>query len=401
MSERSIDFSKNVPLIYGLNGVWSFMVLMPIIVPFFQSRGLTMSEIYQLQAVFGVALLILEVPSGYFSDVFGRKNSLYAASVFHGLGYTSFLYAHDFFTLAVAEVILAIAVSLFSGTDVSLIYDSLEASGNKKAPIKMVGKKVFYLQTGETLGGLVGGWLLLISFGTPLLVQAVVAWLPLVVVYFIKEPPRLLMDRRRHRENVIHVYKSLFKHSKLLNYILLTSMFYGVATLVAVWAFQKYWQHLEIPLLYFGYLWALSNFSVAIMGRYAHKLEKHIGSSITVIMMAALPVVGYFGISAVESIWGIIFCLCFQLSRGINAVVIRDALNKRVTADLRATANSVSSLGVRGLFILLGPVAGHLIDTYGIRATFFGFGIAYVICFFVIILPLLGQRAHFIGAVRK
>lgn len=391
-------YERNIKLIYGLNSLWAFMVIMPIIVPFFQSRGLSMSEIFQLQALFGLALFIFEVPSGYFSDLVGRKTTLLFAGLFHGLGYTSFLVAHDFYSLAAAELVLALAASLFSGTDVSIIYDSQAALNSQKASIKLVGRKVFYLQMGETLGGLVGGFLLLISFEAPIWFQALVAWFPILLIVPLKEPPRIRMDRRRHRENVLYVYTSLFKHSRLLNLILLTGMSYGAATLIAVWGFQKYWQQLEIPLIYFGYLWAFSNLTVAVMARYAHKLEVKIGSSLTVIFMTLLPVVGYLGIGWSASVWGLCFCLCFQLSRGINAVVLKDALNRRVSSDLRATANSVSSLGVRGLFILIGPMVGAMMDHEGVSRAFTWLGFFYLVLFFMLVLPLLHQRKFFQGA---
>ena len=390
--------SRNIPLIYTLNGFWAFMIIMPVIVPFFQSRGLSMSEIYQIQAVFGFALLLFEVPSGYISDLFGRKTSLIWACLLHGIGYFFLVYSTDFLTILASEIVLALAVSLMSGTDVSVIYDSQLAIGSKKAPIKMVGRKVFYLQTGEALGGLLGGFLILFSMNGPIVGQAIVAWLPLCVVAFIKEPPRSSLDKKAHKENFLFVFRTLFVESKTLRLILLTSMFYGVSTLVAVWGFQKYWQEIQIPLSYFGYLWAISNFTVAVTGRFAHKIEVMVGSSVTLVAMALLPVVGFLGVGYVDGVLGVIFCLCFQMSRGLNAVVMRDALNRRIGSELRATANSISSLGVRGLFILIGPIFGAMMDTSGAAKSFAGLGWIYAGLFFVIVLPLLRQRREFQGA---
>ena len=57
--------------------------------------------------------------------------------------------------------------------------------------------------------------------------------------------------------------------------------------------------------------------------------------------------------------------LLFQIGRGLTQVVIKDALNTRVPAEWRATANSISSLGVRLSFFVLGPLLGWLIEWYG------------------------------------
>jgi len=391
----SEHYLRNIPLVFALNAVWMFMVLMPIIVPFFESRGLDMAGIYTLQAMFGAALLVLEVPSGYAADLFGRKRTLMLASLFHGLGFTIFVFAHSFYTLLAAELVLAFAVSLFSGTDVSLIYDSLAAAGSKKAPIKLMGRKVFYQQVGETLGGLAGGWLVLASLEVPVMTQAFAAWLPVLVVFWLREPPRELMDKTKHRENIAYIWRSMFKHSPLLTLVILNMVSAGSATLIAVWAFQKYWQSLGIALAWFGYLWAVSNITVAITARYAHKIEKAVGSAAAVTLMAILPVAGYLGMAWTEAAWGALFCVAFQASRGINSVIMRDALNRRVSSDMRATANSVASLGVRIVFMVAGPVTGWLIDTRGTGHAFLWLGAAFAAAFFLLTIPLLRQRANY------
>jgi len=52
------------------------MVILAVIVPFFKSRGLGMEDVFFVQAFFSLMLVILEVPSGYFSDLLGRRRTL-------------------------------------------------------------------------------------------------------------------------------------------------------------------------------------------------------------------------------------------------------------------------------------------------------------------------------------
>jgi len=389
------QLEANITKIYLFNAIWMFMVIMPVIVVFFQSKGLSMADIFLLQSIFGIAMLLFELPSGYFSDLFGRKITLVVSTVFHGIGFCILPFANDFETLVVMEIFLALAVSLFSGTDVAILYDSLNAIGDRRAHVKIMGRKIYYQQLGETFGALAGGWLILISLECNVWGQAVVSWIPLCVVLTMVEPPRPKMSKRKHKDNFIYIYRSLFRQSRLLTLIILNSMMWGVATLLAVWTFQKYWQEINIPLLWFGYVWAACNLTVALVAKNAHKIEKSLGSPATIILMGILPVIGYFGMSFVEVWWGALFCLCFQASRGINSVILRDALNRRVSGDLRATANSVNSLGVRFIFIIFGPYIGSVIDQSGSSAAFNTLGIAYLVCFIIVLLPFLAQRKHF------
>lgn len=392
---------SNIRKVYWLNGSFCFMVLMPIIVPFFQSRGLDMKNVYELQAIFAAFVLIFEVPSGYISDLVGRKGTLIFASVFYCVGYGIMAVSHGFGLLVVAEILLAISISLFSGTDLSLLYDSLEALESKKATIKVVGRNVFFRNVGESVAGIVGGWLLLWHFEAPAIAQAFVGLVPLGIALTLYEPPRKKMSTRKHSENFRYISKALFGHSRLLTLIVLTGVFYNFATLVAVWTFQEYWQSVGFPLTSFGYLWFLINITVAITARNAHKIEKRWGSEMVIVSLGFLPIFGFLGLGLVPSLWGALFCLCFQICRGLTAVVIADALNKRVTGDMRATANSIVGLGTRVLMVGIGPIVGGMIDQYSLSSALLTLSGFYLVVFAVVLVPLLCLRKQFDPIPRK
>ena len=98
-----------------------FLVIMPIAVPFFQSKGLSMQEVLSLQALFGLVVLLSEVPSGYVADIIGRKQTLVAGAVFCGIGHSLLITADGFWTLALFELALGIGHSLVSGADIGAL----------------------------------------------------------------------------------------------------------------------------------------------------------------------------------------------------------------------------------------------------------------------------------------
>tara|TARA_R110000868_G_scaffold248282_6_gene504673 strand:+ start:1356 stop:2555 length:1200 start_codon:yes stop_codon:yes gene_type:complete len=389
--------NKNIPKINALKFSNAFLVLMPVIVPFFLSIGTDMRGIYLLQSVFAVTMFVCEIPSGYISDLIGRKNTLLVSSVLRAIGFSLFPLADSLTVLIIAEVILGVAISLSSGTDTALIYDTLAITDPKKAPIKILGRSMFFSTMGEGFAALVSSTLLLFMFALKdlAIISAMISWLPFFIIATLVEPPRQKMGTV-HKENISYIFSSLFKQSRLLNLILLNAIFSFTATLTAVWMFQKYWDKIEIPLAYFGFMWALTNFTASFSSKYAHKVEKKIGSVAIIALIGLLPVFGFLGISFTESVWGVLLCLSFQLCRGFGQVVYNDALNKRVTSDFRATANSILQMGVRILFIGIGPLFGYLIDS---RDVFFAnrvFGLAYIVIFALLVIPLIRQRQQFI-----
>ena len=115
---------RNINVIYGLAFFQSFMVIVPVIVPFFIAKGLSLADIFYLQAVFATAIVVFEAPSGYFADVFGRKSALVIGSVIHGAGYFYLNFADELTSLLIFEVCVGIAASLLSGADLALLYDT-------------------------------------------------------------------------------------------------------------------------------------------------------------------------------------------------------------------------------------------------------------------------------------
>jgi hypothetical protein len=228
--------------------------------------------------------------------------------------------------------------------------------------------------------------------------NAVTAWVPLFVVATMVEPPRRKLEGS-HRENARVIVRALLCESGLLRAILCGLMAYGLATLLLVWAVQDYWRLIGVPLEWFGVLWAAYNLTVAISGAGAHRMRRNLGVRGVVLLIGALPVLGYGGMALCSpasggevglavAAGGVLLGLLFQLSRGLTQVVLRDELNRRVETSMRATANSVSSLGVRLCFAGLGPLLGWLIDGHGHRVALGSFGAGYAVVGLVLAVPL-------------
>lgn len=388
--------AANVRCIRVMNFTWMFMLIMPVAVPFFGSVGLTPGQVLEVQAIFGLTIVLFEVPTGYLSDVIGRKGCLVLAGVLHGMAFSLLAGIEGYWDVVCYEVLAALAVCLYSGTDVALLYESLEGLGEKAGRRRALGQRLFWMQVGETSAAILGGWIAVVSLREVAFWNAVVGWLPFLAALPIYEVPRAKMDRRKHLENLGFIWRELFVVSPLVRQILVNLIAYGLSTLLVVWIFQAYWEHMEISIAFFGYLWAGYNLTVAVVGRAAHLVEERFGAHSTLLSIAVLPVLGY-SVMALTALFpgeigacllGILAGVLFQVGRGLTQVVLKDELNGRVKSELRATANSVSSLGVRLGYALLGPFVGILVDGSGYPAAL-SFGAAlYAIFGAALALPL-------------
>lgn len=383
----------NVRKLYLFSFFTMFLVTIPVIVPYWLSLGLDMRQVFQLQALFGLVVAVCEVPSGYACDLWGRKRTLVTGAFLTGCGFTVLLLARDFAGLAAFETITAVGMSLISGSDISLLYDSIkEQDADRGVATKAVANMSFAELVAESIASVLGGLLVLLSFRHVLWAQAVAAWVPFFVALSFREPKGLRMKGSDgHAANFRRLLTHLFRGDPLLRLIFVNLVVWGLSTFMAVWLLQKYWQEQGVPLAVFGITWAALNFSAGLVGKQVHRAEAKWGPIPLLFFLGLAPSVGYFGMAAGSGWLGVAFALFLYAARGVTQVLLRDALNWRLPSEFRATVNSLQSLCFRGGFAILGPILGFIVDRHGMRTAMWSTGSFFVVLFVVVLRPMIAS----------
>ncbi len=367
-----------------------FLVFMPIAVPYFQSKGLSMADVFTLQAFFGLVVLISEVPSGYIADIVGRKSTLVIGAAIAGVGHSLLLFADGFWGLVMFELALGIAHSLISGADIAILYDTELAMGRgEQAQRQIVGRLYSFRTVSESIAAFLCTLLLLHSMDLVIWVQAAAGWIPLALALLLVEPPGERLKSDDHLGNMVEICQALLTRSRLLRLIVLALCIWSLTTFYAVWLLQKLWDLQGVPLAHFGYLWAVLCLVAAVSGRYADAVERRFGATPVLVFIGLAPAVGYLGLDGLGVIGAYFAALSFFIARGFGMVVLRNALNSRIPSEFRATANSLTSFGFRGVFVLTGPVVGYSFDLWGMGITLQALAIVTLVIFVALILPLI------------
>jgi len=343
------------------------MILMPVIVVFFMENGLSLQQIFVLKAINSVSIILLEIPTGYFADVWGRKNTLIFGGILGFLGFLAYALAFNFLGFIIAEICLGIGVSFISGSDSALLYDTLKDHNKENEFVKYDGRMVSVGNFAEAIGGILGGFLASISIKLPVIIQVVVAFIAIPAAITLKET-----ENRKNLKNIGFqqiwqiVKASLFQNKILRNYILLSSVL-GCSTLAMAWFVQPFFDAINVPLQAYGILWTILNLSVGIVSFYAYKIEKKIGFITTIFLISTGLNVMYILTGLTAGYLGIFFILIFYIFRGVATPVLRDYINRYSDSDSRATILSLRSFLIRGFFAILAPLFGWFSDKYTIQ----------------------------------
>lgn len=364
--------ARNPAVLRALAFFQVFMVIVPVAVPLFGDRGLDLTDILQLQALFGVTVMIGEVPSGYVADLVGRRVALIVGAVFLGIGHTLLAFAHDFWTLAAFEIALGIGVSLISGADVALLYDTqLSLGDDAEERQRGLGSLFFVKSLSEAGAGLAAAAVLLwATLEELVLLQLVVGWLPLAFSVLVVEPPTERMSAGSHLDNLGGVLRAVFANGAVLRLTFLTMGAWSLSTYYAVWLIQAHWEREGISLVAFGIMWALLACVAGFASRQAVWFERRLGVGRLLSLVVLLPVFGFGVLALGEGGWALLVAPVFWFARGVGWVVLQEALNRRLASTHRATANSLVSFVMRGGFALSVPVTGAMLRASALTEVF-------------------------------
>lgn len=378
----SFSVRRNLIALYLIKVAKWMNLVMPIIVLFYNSNGLDMQDVFMLQGVYSLTLMALEIPTGYFADIAGRKTSILLGSMFGFSGYLIYSYFSGFWIFVLAEVVLGIGQSLISGADSAMLYDTLAARRLSSKYTRLEGRITSIGNFAEAFAGLVGGILALVSLRTPFIIQASVAFIALPAALLLKEPPIRLSARKPGWVDVIGIVRNTLITDRKLRWNTLFSAFMGSATLTMAWFAQPFFKTINIPLSWYGSIWALLNLSVGLAAMKAWKFEKKFGPGKTVLIFTIVLIAGYLLLSLIPLKVSLIILIVFYLARGIATPTLRNYINLLTTSDVRATVLSVRNLVIRFTFALLGPLFGWITDQYGLSEALMAAGLIFgVLCF--------------------
>jgi Major Facilitator Superfamily len=382
--------NRNVRLLYGFSFFDPFMIVIPVWVPYLATQGITMRQFMELQAVFAIVILCGEVPSGLLSDLWGRKKTLLLGSTLKAVGFSLLPLWSTYEGFLVYHLMMGIALSMISGGDVALLYDShLAAGGERSRGTALLGNMKLAAQTGAAASGLLGGAVVSLSYGHLLWANAILSWIPVLLVLGVAEPPAVVQKTKKRYEGFKEVLSTTLAGEAVTRLVFLNLVVVGAAGLVMIWTRQKYWQDIGVPLAYFGLLDAAYQLLTGFAGRSTGALSARYGPRPLLAAVGVFPIIAYFGMAAFFGWPGIVFGLLIQISRGLGDVLFLSALNEKISSSFRATVISMAQLGTRASFALLGPLVGYGIDVWGLPSVLSALGVLFSIVFVVLLLPLI------------
>lgn len=359
--------NRNILKAYAASFMKNLQFFGPISVPYFLDwLRVDYTRMFMLQAWFLFWVFILEVPTGVVADKFGRKMSVAIGCLLFAADMLFFGLSRNYYLLFAAEFLGAVGMTLISGADQALLYDSLVA-------LRVQERARFYFSRYEAAGTLglliafpIGSWIAGLRnypslLPVPFALTTLSAVLAAGMFFSMREPPRAKPKEHFLKMGMIGL-RTLFACRELRAYVL-NAVTISSVTFFAFWFYQPVAQRAGLGVTYLGFVGAGFNLFSAILLANVSILEKVIGVRRLLVLTAFLPAILFIALGFVHLLAFAIPALFILVGcRMVRIPILNELIHRHVESENRATVISSVSLLERFVTFLLYPVVGRLAD---------------------------------------
>lgn len=366
-SGREDRLESNIQKLHIFKFLGAFTLFTPVVVLFFQANNLSMTEIMILQSAYSVALILLEVPSGYASDILGRRKTLISASSFLAFGIGIYSIGTGFWSFLLAELTFAVGGALKSGSDSAMMYDTLKEIGKEKRYKKIWGKATYYALIATAIASITGGIIAEynLRYTLTFMVPVFLAMIPLS--YSMKEPERKKkVAEEGHFTEIMKTARETFLHNKRLRWLIVYSAILVMLVKGGYFLYQPYFKQVSIPVAQFGAIFAALNVFSALASRYSERIETFLGLKKSLISLIIITGLGFLLFGQITVYYSFAFAFLHNFVRGFQKPVLSDYINKITDSQDRSTVISLQSLTGRIVYATTIPLIGLITDSYGL-----------------------------------
>jgi MFS family permease len=328
-----------------------FVFYAPIATIFREDRGISLSQIFLIESISMILIILFEIPWGIFADRFGYKKTLVIANFIFFISKIVFFKANSFWMFLFERILLSISISGLSGCDESLIYLSLDKEDNSERVFARYG---WFSTIGFLLGSMISSFIISISTDLTAFYTIIPYGLAFLVSLFLNDVKNEIVKR----ESIKDSFKIALTNKEIIVFIVGISLIREVVQSITVFLNQTQYIKSGIDIKYFGVLLVVIQVMKLISVK-SYKLSNKLGQnkSISLLMICILlssstliaisnPVISFMCIATIST------------SMALMEPMVIDIKNKSIFSGNRATILSIYSMLGSIISAFINPIIG-------------------------------------------
>ncbi len=290
--------------------------------------------------------LILDIPTGAFADLVGKRIALIISNILAGIGITLIAFANDLPVIFMGNMITQVGWAMYSGASDAVVYDSLLDLKKEHLFAHISSKANQYMSYAAAFGYFTGGILYELHWRLPHIAWAV-SYIPAILFSFMLIEPNRVQERisvKKYLEKISLGIRELWL-PQIRRYLVLIFVLLGVYFLYT-WGFVR-----PAIATSFGFyskeqaiILPIITLSIAYLIRLIPWLKNHISDFSGLTVLGIILAIGFIASAFPIGYWGIIPMFFIAFAGKFASPWIAIIVNKEISSKYRATTISTISL---------------------------------------------------------
>lgn len=373
----------------------------PVYVIYFRAVGLSHAEVATLLVIWGVAVIVVEIPGGVLADIWSRRASIAIGLVCKAAAFIVWMARPDFIGFALGFVLWGVQEGICTGTVEALLYDALHSADAEEHFVALSGRAVFVGRIAVIASVLLGAALFPVAPVAVFVVSAASMVFAAGSVAFIRESRgehssetgreraadgagEGLSRIRKLREQLCAIRESV-QAAWLIPGFAGVVLFGSLATVVygvldeydALFALEE----VGLPLAGVGVWSAFRFLSEGVGAELAARmrLRFHLDSPVRLAVLMIIAGTAMVVATASDRSLLLAFYFLFFFLLSMSEVIFRGWVQDRIASQGRATLSSMVSFVYETFGLLILVVSGTVGEVFGTGAIFLAGGMLVVL----------------------
>lgn len=374
-SQKSLK--SNIWKFYLITGL-GIRFIAPIRILYFLSFGLSFTQIGFIELAAALVIIVLEIPTGVFADIVGRKISRLIAYLLSITAFSCMSLGSTLPVFILGWSLSGAADAFQSGAQDALVFDTLKGLSREKDYLKVKSHFLLINTISVVVGSLIGSALYIIDHRLPWYLITATIVISTLVFLTVREPSfsakyQKISDQLRQFKYSFWVSLSSSAVRRLILFgLLLASPMYVFTTLLN----QPYLLSRGFSVQSLGVIFAIITIISGVIASFSHRIEPKLKQSLSFLLIIMSFTVLLILMGLIRHPVVVILVIAFYIIDNFKNVIIDNYINQSIPSASRATVISVQSF-INNIFIsLLFVFIGYLVDIFSINVVLVFMGLA-------------------------
>ncbi len=357
----------------------------------YQSSFLSYSQIAFYTSLAIIVEVLMQIPTGAFADIFGRRNSLALGNLFMAIPLFLIAFYPNQSIMLAYSILWGTGRAFSMGTSKPILYETLIAHGKTSIYQKLLSNSIICFQLSAAISILLGGYLYQITPNLPYIASGSVSLLGIFTAYiFVEEKRSKSFNFSQFANTIKGGFNSISNTTYILRLTVLYALTLGITQVAQQQLSQPYMLELGMGDIERSWVAMIIKIGIAFLGAKIITISKVVDHKYFLLIIPILMLISFIPSSLLALPLAYFTLILIAFNSGNTELFFSGEIQSHIDSSTRSTAVSL----MRMFASVVGAIIMYL-SSYTVNGGSVGQYYTYLGLFtLVFIIPLAYIQSH-------